>query len=288
MKMDSLSREKRPRGQNRGTAVDEKTDSSAPLKRAPYFLIKSIEKAFRLLEILCLEGEIGVSELGKRVNLKKANVHRLLATLSHLGYAEKDPATAKYRPTFKTFELGSALINRIGVQTIAHPYLEQLGKQFGETNNLGVLSQGEVVYIDKVESSESLRMDLKVGIRLPAYCTALGKVLIAHLPPAELEEYLRRQKLFLHTPRTVISPEKLRKNLKKVREQGYALDEQEYAEGICCIAAPVRDYRGKVVAAISVAGPSIRVNGGKLAQLQEPLIEVAGKISKKLGYAVRE
>ena len=266
----------------------EKIHSAPHLKSVPYFLLKSTQKAFSILEILCDAGKMSVSELAKRTNLRKSNVHRLLATLTYLGYVEQDPATYKYFPSLKTFEIGSAIVNRLGLQPIVHPFLEGLGKQFHETNNLAVLDRGEVIYIDKVESSESLRMDIKVGRRVPAYCTALGKVLLAHLSESEIEEFLEHQKLIPCTTRTVTSPKELRRTLAQIRAQGYAIDEEEFSEGIRCIATSIQNHNGKVIAAISIAGPSIRMNDDKLAQLKEPLINAAKEVSKKLGYQNRD
>lgn len=255
------------------------------MTQTPYFLVKSIQKAFGILEILCKEGEMGVSKLGERVNLKKSNVHRLLATLEYLGYVGKDAVTLKYSPTLKTFQIGNAIMNRIGgLHTIAHPFLEQLGKQFCETINLAVLDRREVVYIDKIESSETLKMDIKVGSRVPVYCTALGKILLAYLTDSEFKEYVKFQKLLPKTKRTVTSPQELKKILKQVLVQGYAIDDQEFSEGICCIAAPIRNHTGEVIAAVSVSGPSIRMNHDKLAQLRDPILRSAQEISKKLGY----
>jgi DNA-binding IclR family transcriptional regulator len=258
------------------------------LKKQPYFLIKSIQKAFLIFEIVCDEGEIGLSELCRRIDLKKSNLHRILATLEYLGYISREPATSKYRPTLKTFEIGNAAINRIEeLQTCVHPFLEQLGKQFHETNNLGLLDRGEVVYIDRVVSRKHLKLDFEVGSRVPAYCTSLGKVLLAHLTELELNKYLRTHKLLPRTKNTVTSPQHLKKVLRQILVKGYAIDNQELSEGVTCIGVPIRNYTAKVVAAISISGPSIRMDADRLAQIRGPLITAAGKISKKLGYSDR-
>lgn len=266
----------------------KKKDTASKPKEIPYFLLTSTQKALGILEILCEEGEKGVSELVKRVSLGKSNVHRLLATLNHLGYVEQDPATSKYFPSLKIYELGNAVINRTGLLPIVHAYLEELGKQFHETNNLAVLDRGEIIYIDKVESPESLRMDIKIGGRVPAYCTALGKVLLAYLGEPEIKKLMKSQKFIPRTKKTVTSLEELKRNFQQIQTQGYAIDDEELYEGVRCIAAPIRNYSGKVIAAISIAGPSVRMNHDKLVQLREPILNTAKEISKKLGYASRD
>jgi IclR family KDG regulon transcriptional repressor len=266
----------------------KKENTVSKPKETPYFLVMSTQKALGILEVLCKEGEKGVTELVKKVGLGKSNVHRLLATLSHLGYVEQDPTTSKYSPSLKTYELGNAVVNRTGLLPIVHPYLEELGEQFHETNNLAILDRGDVIYIDKVESPESLRMDIKIGSRVPAYCTALGKVLLAFLGEPEFRKFMKSQKLAHRTKKTVTSLAELKRNLQQVQTQGYAIDDEELYEGVRCIAAPIRGCNGKVIAAISIAGPSIRMNHDQLAQLKVPLLAAAKEICKKLGYSNRE
>ena len=266
----------------------KKADFFSELKQAPYFLAKSTQKAFGILEILCNDGEKSVSELAKRTNLRKSNVHRVLATLVYLGYVEQDPVTYRYQPSLKTFEIGCAIINRNQLLSIVSSFLKKLGEQFGETNNLAVLDKGEVIYIAKAESSEILRMDIKVGSRAPAYCTALGKVLLADLDESDIKQFPKGQKFFPYTRRTITSFEELKRNLTKIRDQGYAIDDEELFEGVRCIAAPIRNRDGKAIAAISIAGPSIRMNHHRLTQLREPVINTAVEISKKLGYINRD
>ena len=261
-----------------------KTLKTSSVNQLPHFLIKSIEKAFRILEILCEEGEMSLSRLSKKTDLKKSNVHRLLATLIYLGYAKKDSATSLYSPTLKVFEIGNAILNRIELQPIVRPFLQELGRKFHETINLAVLDRWEVICIDKVESSESLRTDIKVGTRVPAYSTASGKILLANLTEPQMNDFLKHRKLVPLTKNTIRSLEQLRKVLTQIHVQGYGIDDEEFSEGIRCIAAPIKNSRGKVIAAISIAGPSIRMTHEKLAQLKEPILNTAKEVSKKLGY----
>ena len=267
---------------------EKKKDIPSETEQKPYFLLSSTKKVFTILEILCEEHEKSISELAKRLNLQRSNVHRILATLSHLGYLEQNPDTRNYSASLKIFELGNAVINRKGLLSVAHPFLEKLAKQFRETANLGYLNKREVIYLDKVESTESLRMDTKVGFRVPAYCTAIGKILLAYLSEAKLKDYLKGHNILQLTTNTINSSEKLKKSLKQIKEQGYAIDDEEFYEGVRCISSPIIDHTGKVIASVSIAGPSVRMNNDKLAQIKKSLLGVTDEISKKLGYRTHE
>ncbi|HEA65820.1 hypothetical protein LCGC14_2245720 [marine sediment metagenome] len=262
----------------------KKKDIPSETEQKPYFLLSSTKKVFTILEILCEEHEKSISELAKRLNLQRSNVHRILSTLRHLGYLEQNPDTGNYSASLKIFELGNAVINRKGLLSVAHPFLEKLAKQFRETANLGYLNKREVIYLDKVESTESLRMDTKVGFRVPAYCTAIGKILLAHLSKAELKDYLKDHNLLQLTTNTINSPEKLMKSLTQIQEQGYAIDNEEFYEGVRCISSPIINHTRKVIASVSIAGPSVRMNNDKLAQIKKSLLSVTDEISIKLGY----
>jgi DNA-binding IclR family transcriptional regulator len=256
--------------------------SIAPGRR---ILSTSLVKGIRLLEAVTNHGEIGVSDLARLTGINKSNVHRILSTLETLGYVEKDTKNLKYKTTLKVFQLGSRVIEGTGLREVVVPFLKELGARFGETANLGVLDGGEVVYIEKVESSEVLRMDLSVGRSVPAYCTALGKVLLADLGEEELKVYLDNTKMAKKTFHEVPDRDEFLRRLGRIREQGYAVDRQELDIGITCIAAPVRNHTGRVVAAVSVAGPSTRMTDDKLEEITTPLMETTLAISRKLGLA---
>ena len=244
----------------------------------------SLIKSMQLLELLIEEGETGVSDLGRKKGLNRSNVHRILNTFESLGYVEKNPANSKYKPSLRFFELGSFIIQRNSLIKMAHPFLERLGVKFGETSNLAILDRDDVIYIDKVESSEALRMDLAVGRRVPAYCTALGKVLLAGLKKERFEEYLRTIRLVRRTPNTISLKRDFLKHLAVVSERGFAIDDEELSIGIRCIAAPVRNHSGDIVASVSIAGPSTRMTLERLSSLEKPLTDTALEISKQLGF----
>jgi DNA-binding IclR family transcriptional regulator len=162
--------------------------------------------------------------------------------------------------------------------------MEELAIKFHETVNLGIFIENYVTVIDRVESLETLRIDHGIGKHLPAYCTALGKVFLANLQKGDLERYCRAQKFIFFTNRTIKSAKELKRNLVSVRKEGYAIDDRELDNGICCVSAPIRGESGRVVAAISISGPSTRITLEKLKSFNQSLTEITEKISEKLGY----
>jgi DNA-binding IclR family transcriptional regulator len=166
----------------------------------------------------------------------------------------------------------------------ARPHLERLAAAAGETAHLCILDDGEVLYLEKVEPTRTVRVPSSVGQRNPAHCTAVGKALLAHLPEAEVDVVIRRRGLKSFTPNTITSPTLLKRELKAVRERGYAVDDEEIDEGLRCIGAPVRDASGRVVASMSIAGPAFRIGKGKIPPLANLVMSVADRLSREIGY----
>jgi len=167
--------------------------------------IHSVENAFSLLEVLADNGlELGIAELCRKIALPKGTVHRLLGTLKNLGYVEQNPQNRKYYLTVKIFKLGTAVTDKIGLVQII-PYMKELSQQFNETINLAILDRDEIIYLYSVGSDNTLKLDLKIGSNQPAYCAAVGKVLLAYLSEQELDGYLQRVKLKSYTPYTITS-----------------------------------------------------------------------------------
>jgi IclR family transcriptional regulator, KDG regulon repressor len=246
--------------------------------------LKSISKIFMVLETLCTHGDLGVSELSVKLKIGKSSIHRFLSFLTEMGYVNQNPNTHKYFATLKLFEIGAMVRGRNRLVNISRPYMEELGNKFHETINLAFLEDGEVVYVDKVESIQALRMDLAIGHRVPAYCTALGKVFLAFLRDREIEQYCQKTRFKPLSEKTITSAKELVKHLKTIREEGIAIDDGELDNGIRCIAAPIRDDSGKVIGAISLAGPTIRLTMERLKSVKQPLLEATKNISQKLGY----
>jgi len=251
--------------------------------------VQAVERALAIIEVLANMGApAAITELAEKVQLKVSTVHRLLATLIRRSFVEQDVKTSKYKLALKIYEIGNAaLYYTTDIRAKAKPYLEELVEKSNETANLAILDGGEVVFIDQVESNNLVivKMFGKVGSRGPAYCTALGKVLLADLQEKELDTVLANTIFEKYTNDTITQPEKLKKELERVRREGYALDLGEREEGVRCVAAPVRDHEGRVVAAVSVSGPSPRIT---TYYLNNELIEIvrleARKISTELGF----
>ena len=241
--------------------------------------IHSVENAFSLLEALADNGlELGIADLCKKIILPKGTVHRLLGTLKNLGYIEQNSQNRKYYLTVKIFKLGAAITDRVGLVQII-PYMKKLSQKFNETINLAVLDRDEIMYLHCVGSDNTLRLDLKIGSNQPAYCAAVGKVLLAYLSEQKLVSYLERIKLKSYTPYTITSKEYLKKDLKLIREREYSFVNEEYMQGVSCVAVPLRDQQGKVCAGLSFSVPTARMDKGKLPHLIDSLIFTAKKIT---------
>jgi len=254
-------------------------------KTNPNYPIKVLNKTFSILEILLQQGSaMNMTELSEKLGLYPSTIHRILDTLKHWGYVEQDPNTQKYQLGLKALELGMAKLHQMDLVREATPYLKELVNQCNETAHLGVLEEGEVLYLAKEESSQTIRMISYVGKRAPLHCTSLGKVLLAYLSAEERKKILGEKVLPRLTENTITDKRELEKELGKVREQDFALDREENEKDVRCIAAPVRNYQGEVIAAISISSPAFRIDEKVQNNLKKALIETSKKISKRLGY----
>jgi len=230
--------------------------------------LSSVTNAFSVLAYLVDAGEAGVSEIARHVGVTVGTAHRLVGTLVATGFAEQNPANRKYRPSRNLVALAQKVQTTLSAREIAHQRLEELVRRVNETGNLAILSADQVLYVDKVTSEQPFGIEARVGSRLPAYCTALGKVLVAHLDADGRAHYLktlRKRDRSRATPALAA----FRAELDEVRERGFALDHGEYLPDVYCAAAPVWSRNG-VVAAMSVAVPRSRF----LTQRDELVAEV--------------
>lgn len=248
-------------------------------------MVKSVARALDILQIVSSHKQgIGVTEIAKQIDINKSSVYRILTTLAHYGYIEQDGETGKYKLGYKCLEMSTKLLESIDLRKEALPFLMELEKYTNEVIHLVVYDQGEVVYIEKLEGNETLRMHSQVGKRASMHCTSVGKAILSQLPEHKVEEIIEKKGLPAHTEYTITNKEKLLEELKKVRENGYALDLQENEYGITCIAVPIFDHLGKVAAAVSISGPTMRMTNERLEQLKGIMIEMGKKISARLGY----
>ena len=254
-------------------------------KKEPSYPLKALDKSLAILEILSQENSaLSIAELSQRLGIYPSTIHRILDTLRYWGYVEQDPHTQRYQLGLKVLELGMAKFQGMELVKEAASYLKELQNQLNETVHLAILEEGEVLYLDKRESSQSIRMVSQVGRRLPAHCTGLGKVLLAYLEEEEQEKVIKEKGLFRFTENTITNKKKLKEELSKVREQGFAEDRGEHEKDVRCLAAPIKDHRGTVIAAVSLAVPAFRMNASKKKKLKKTLIQAGEDISKRLGY----
>ncbi|RNC72619.1 MAG: IclR family transcriptional regulator [Desulfuromonadales bacterium] len=251
------------------------------------YMILAVSHALDLLEQFHGEeeaAELGVTELSKRLKLHKNNVFRLLATLEARGYVEQNRVTGNYHLGLKTLEIRQAMIRQMALLPYAKPVLEGLVRECDETAYVAILKDHLSVYLYGVESRATVRVVSRLGSRLPAYCTAAGKVMLAHLPPAELERYLARTDLNPYTPNTITDKDHLREHLREITAKGFAIDNEELELSVRGVAAPVCDYRNAVVGAVIISGPTMRFSDERIGAELAPLSrKAAHEISQKLG-----
>jgi IclR family transcriptional regulator, KDG regulon repressor len=248
--------------------------------------LTTVQNAARLLKAFLSRDELlGPSELGRRLGLGKSTVHRLLTTLTAEGLLEQDPRAGGYRLGIVMFELGEAVRVHMDLHAAAGPVLGMLREETRETAQVGVLDGGEVVYVDRLESSHTLRLFTETGRRVPAHCSSSGKVLLAFLPEQARADLLDSRPLPALTPDTITDPAVLSAELSKVRARGWAEAVNEREIGVASIAAPVRDHRGDVVAAISIGAPIIRLGAAQRRRLARPVMEAGDAVSRRLGWA---
>ncbi len=245
---------------------------------------KTVERALDILLAFLREGqELGITDLSRTLQLPKGTVHRLVSTLGAKGFLAKNEATGKYRLGLSVFRLGSTFLNQMEVRAAALPVLHELARITGETVNLNIARDRRRVCIEKVESSHDIRHFVELGRPLPLYCGASGKVLLAFLPDEEIEAVIA-EGLRPLTPRTITDPHRLRRELAEIRRRGYAVSRDERVEGASAVSAPIYDSTGRVVAGLTISGPTYRFTPERVAQFIELVQQGAARISASLGY----
>ena len=248
--------------------------------------LRSVNRALSALELVADAGELGVTELGRRLGVHKATASRLAATLAERGLLERDPQTDRYRLGFGLVRLAGAAMARLDLVSSARATLDDLAERTHETVTIGVLSHDDVVSVDQVTGTRSIVSVSWVGKRTPLHTTSTGKVFLAFMGDDERERRLA-EPLEAATPRSVTSPETMRTQLAEIRRRGYAQTLEELEVGLNAVAAPVRQGDGTVIAALSVSGPSFRLRPVDLPRIGQQTIEAADAVSRRLGYVER-
>ncbi len=244
--------------------------------------IQSLARGLQILEFLANAPDgLGITELAAELKVDKGTASRLAQTLAQYGYVEKDTETRRYQLGPQVVNLSRIVITRMPLRDTAKPYLKRLVSETGECAHLAVLSRGMALYIDQVESPATLRVNAEVGHLAPLYCTALGKALLT-FSGCDFPD-----RLDARTARTITDPEMLKLHLEQVRRQGYAVDDEEYDMGVRCVAAPVYDFREKLVGAIGISGPAARVTPEKLPEISRTVVGIAQELSDRLRFRVQ-
>lgn len=260
-----------------------KTPRPAP---AGAYTVKSLVKALNILETLG-EGEqpsYTLTELSRRLHLHVSTVHRLVVNLVRQGFLEQDPATGGYRLGFRVLRMGLRVLNRLDFRRVADPLLRELNRKTQETVHLVILQADHGISIEKYGSPQPVSLDAPLGGRVPLHCTGVGKTLLAYQGEEVLARLAKSPGFERYTSRTLTSLAQLRKELEKIREQGYAVDNEEAVEGLRCVAGPVFDHTGRILAAFSVAAPATRLTPPRIPEIARLVCETSREISYRLGY----
>ncbi|WP_159567271.1 IclR family transcriptional regulator [Budvicia diplopodorum] len=243
----------------------------------------SIDKVLTILEEIGDHSEgISLGELVKRTGIAKTTAFRTLDTLKERQYVMQDSGTERYHLDLKSLELGIKGLMNVNLVEVSIPYLKTLSSKTSETCFLGVYNNGYVVYLYKSEGTLSIQTNAKLGSRFPAWCTGIGKSLLAFQPLEEIDRVLK-EPLTPFTEKTIVDRVTLYETLADIRLKGYSLDDEENEEGLTCVARPIFNYTGAVIGALSVAGPTHRMLR-KIDEVNDELGQACSLISRRLGY----
>ncbi|GKV64837.1 MULTISPECIES: IclR family transcriptional regulator [unclassified Sporosarcina] len=249
--------------------------------------VQSVDRALLILEKLKDTPKgLGVTELSTELHVSKSTAHRLLTSLLKKGFVRQNLENQKYMLGLKLIEFGQTVTDHLDIRSAASGHLRRLAEKVGETAHLVIRERSEIVYIDKIESSATIRMFSNIGKRAPMHCTGVGKAILAFLPYQDIVAIVEEKGLEKFTSKTIIELDALFEHLEMIRNRGYSIDDEEHELGIKCAAAPILNYKGEVIAGISVAGPIMRVSEEKLGEMSREVLKTSKAISMDLGGAI--
>ncbi len=256
------------------------------LMRPSKHFIESLSRGLAVLSLLSdYTGPLTLTQLSKKLGLTKSAIQRITFTLQRLGYIDRDARDKTFRLGPRTLSIGFSVMRNLDLKSVAYPYLEETSKESGETVNLGVLDGNAIVYVEKIVSDRALNVNVRIGSRLPLHSTSIGKTILAFLPEGRREKLLKEIDPIPYTSRTITKKNDLKIELEKIRNRGFATTNEEMEVGVRAVAAPIRNVKGEVVAAVNIAVPSIRVSMKRLEMdFAERIIQTANCISFVLGY----
>jgi DNA-binding IclR family transcriptional regulator len=247
----------------------------------------AVERALAMLEAVAQSAEgLSNAEISRKLEIPKSSASYILRTLENHGYLIRDAESAKYRVGLKILSLSRGALGGLDIRGIALPVMRRLMQHTGLTCHLAVLDGAEAVYVEKVEPEGFIRMDTWVGRRMRVHATSVGKAIVAYIPQQELEQIIRKVGMERRTPKTITTMPRLLKELEKVRAQGYGVDDEENNLGARCLAAPILDERGKIVASLGLSGTTQQVSPQTMPRILEALKDAARHISMGMGYRV--
>lgn len=251
--------------------------------------MKSLQKVFRILDLLRDRREMRLQEIADSLRLQKSTTHRLAAELCAEGYLHKNPETKTYALGMKFLDISSFIIDNMDIRALAKPGIRNLNEVTRETVHLAMLVDRQVIYVDKEESARAVRMYSQIGKVAPLYCTGVGKAILAFQSSEMTEELLSRVRLLRYTPNTIVDRKAMARELAMIRRRGFALDNEEHEPDVGCIAAPLWDHSQRVIASISITAVLHRhANIEQLLQYKELLLETCAEISRLLGFRPRD
>lgn len=267
-------------------SVSTHTKPTKNNKQTRTFYVQSVERAMDLLDALSSQsGGLSLKEISKRVGLNGSTTYRILATLSEHGYVRQGKDKS-YRLGFQLLQLGEAARSQINLRDEAIEFLEVMAIECGELANLVVPSDFQVTYIAQASGRfhDAVRLFTRLGARVPLHCTGVGKSILANMSADEIDQYIKEQGLPGFTEFTITNPIQLRQELENIRNQGYAIDYEEFNMGVRCVASPIRDKIGCVVAAVGVSGPAVRITPDRFPELGSLVSRTALEISRSFGF----
>ena len=247
-------------------------------------LLSSVKRTFQVLDVFTSnQPELSLTEISSKLRSDKSSISRILVTLTSAGFLERNPMNRKYRLGWKLVDLGNRVLSRYNdIRECASPFLEELAQKITEIIHLSILDGNQIVYLEKKGEGQTLTVATKIGGRSPAHSSAMGKVLLSGLSQNELSDILAAGPLIRFTPNTITEIPKLRKHLEEIRNQGFAIDNEESFLGIKCVAAPIKNANGKILAAVSASVPTQRMGRERLKEIRTYVLETAHRISQKI------
>ncbi|NPA54460.1 MAG: IclR family transcriptional regulator [Aquificae bacterium] len=253
------------------------------------YIVHNVDSAFDILFFIAKNPQSTILDIEENVDISHQQTEKILDVLVNRGYVNYNKKKKTYSLGIRNFEVGHSYLTHVDLRKIAKPYLQELGEKYQENIYLAIRSGYEIVYIDAYEIDRPVLVKSRVGKLLPMYASASGKIHLADMDEEELEDFFRHVKLVPFTKKTITDKDKLLKHLEEVKQNGFAIDDEEWEDEVRCLSVPVRDYTGKVAAGITLSAPSYRIPKEKLInEVKEDFLQKVKELSERLGYTENE